>query len=225
MGEALKVAIVADFEPLRAGLAATVASAPDMELVEVGPSLPELLASGAYRAADVLLIDVNVLAEANVADAYARLSEWLPALKVLFLGSAQDAQAITFEAIPLLMRLDTVGFLMKEGGTERLLQAIRLVSSGASVAEASVLKRILTRLSESASYVPDDKSNLSQRETEVMMMVAQGRSNKEIAFELFVSEGTVKAHISHIMSKLGLDRRTELVRYVLMNKLAVGAEE
>ena len=62
--------------------------------------------------------------------------------------------------------------------------------------------------------------NLSGREVEVLTLVAQGRSNKEIAEELFVSQGTVKIHVSHIMTKLGLDRRTELVRFALASGLA-----
>jgi DNA-binding NarL/FixJ family response regulator len=195
-----------------------------MEVIEAQSSMADLVASSAYRAADVLVIDVDALNQANLGDTYARLSEWLPALKVLFMGSAQDGQAITFEAIPMLMNLDTVGFVYKEGLAERVIAAIQMIASGASVAEAGVLKRILTRLSQGASYVPDDKSQLSERETEVMMMVARGRTNKEIAQELLLSEGTVKAHISHIMSKLGIDRRTELVRYVLTSKAANGDE-
>jgi NarL family two-component system response regulator LiaR len=220
----IRVCIVAPFEPLRRGLEAAISVSQEMEVIEAQSSMADLVASSAYRAADVLVIDVDALNQANLGDTYARLSEWLPALKVLFMGSAQDGQAITFEAIPMLMNLDTVGFVYKEGLAERVIAAIQMIASGASVAEAGVLKRILTRLSQGASYVPDDKSQLSERETEVMMMVARGRTNKEIAQELLLSEGTVKAHISHIMSKLGIDRRTELVRYVLTSKAANGDE-
>jgi DNA-binding NarL/FixJ family response regulator len=225
MSESVRVCIVAEFEPLRAGLREAVAGAARMEVVEAHSSMTELLASGAYRSADVLVIDVDALGQANVEATYARLSEWLPALRVLFLGSAQDGRSITFEAIPMLMALESVGFIHKEGANDRVVSAISMIASGASVAEASVLKRILTRLSEGASYVlDDDKGQLSAREMEVVMMVANGRTNKEIAQELILSEGTVKAHISHIMGKLGLERRTELVRYVLTNKVTNGED-
>jgi NarL family two-component system response regulator LiaR len=224
MTQQIRVCIVAPFEPLRRGLEAAIRVSPEMDVVETHASMEELVASDAYRTASVLVIDIDALNQANLNDTYARLSEWLPALKVLFMGSAQDGQAITFEAIPLLMGLDTVGFVYKEGLAERVIAAIQMIASGASVAEAGVLKRILTRLSQGAAYVPDDKGQLSERETEVMMMVARGRTNKEIAQELILSEGTVKAHISHIMNKLGIDRRTELVRYVLTNKIANGDE-
>jgi DNA-binding NarL/FixJ family response regulator len=225
MSQPIRVCVVSRFEPFRDGLQTTIARASGMEVIDTQPSMADLIESGAYRSADVLVIDVDALSEANIGDTYARLSEWLPALKVLFIGTAQDGQSITFEAIPLLMGLDTVGFVYKQGSSERLVSAIGMVASGASVAEAAVLKRILTRLSQGASYVPDDKSHLSERETEVMMMVSRGRTNKEIARELLLSEGTVKAHISHIMSKLGIDRRTELVRYVLTSSKGSNGDE
>jgi NarL family two-component system response regulator LiaR len=224
VSEQIRVCIVAPFEPLRRGLESAICVSPDMDVIATHASMEDLVASDAYRTASVLVIDIDALNQANLNDTYARLSEWLPALKVLFMGTVQDGQAITFEAIPLLMGLDTVGFVYKEGLAERVIAAIQMIASGASVAEAGVLKRILTRLSQGASYVPDDKGQLSERETEVMMMVARGRTNKEIAQELILSEGTVKAHISHIMNKLGIDRRTELVRYVLTNKIANGDE-
>ncbi len=84
-----------------------------------------------------------------------------------------------------------------------------------------VIRHILTRLSKLATYseTPEDAGPLSEREVEVLQLVAQGRSNREIARELFLSEGTVKIHVSHIMSKLALDRRTELVRYALSKGL------
>jgi DNA-binding NarL/FixJ family response regulator len=218
----IRVCIVAPFEPLRRGLEAAISVSSEMEVVETHASMAEMVASGVYRTATVLVIDIDALNQANLGDTYARLSEWLPALKVLFMGTPQDGQAITFEAIPMLMGLETVGFVYKEGLAERVIAAIQMISSGASVAEAAVLKRILTRLSQGASYVPDDKTQLSERENEVMAMVAHGRTNKEIAQELLLSEGTVKAHISHIMGKLGFERRTELVRYVLTSKTGNG---
>jgi DNA-binding NarL/FixJ family response regulator len=224
MDRPIRVCIVAPFEPLRRGLETAISVSDQVQVIATYASMAELVASDTYRTAEVLVIDIDALTQANLGDTYARLSEWLPALKVLFMGSAQDGQAITFEAIPMLMSLDTVGFVYKEGLAERVIAAIQMIASGASVAEAGVLKRILTRLSQGASYVPDDKSQLSERETEVITMVARGRTNREIAQELLLSEGTVKAHISHIMDKLGIDRRTELVRYVL-TKQGVNGDE
>ncbi len=222
----IKIYVVADFEPLRVGLSDTVANAPDMEVIGEASSLEAMACSEGYRRADVLAIDMQAVNQTSIPDIYNKLGEWFPALRVLFLGSHQDAQQISFDAIPMLMRLDTIGFLIKDGPADRLVQTIRLVASGQFVCESDVIKRILTRLTQWASYNPNGRAEqLSERETEVLTMVAQGRSNKEIAQELFLSEGTVKAHISHIMAKLGLQRRTELVRYALAEGVVPLGEE
>ncbi|MBI1884937.1 MAG: response regulator transcription factor [Chloroflexi bacterium] len=221
-----KVYIVAPFEPLRVGLANTVSTAPGMEVTGASGSLLEMAQSEGYRRADVLVIDVQSLNGGAGDEIYSRLKEWLPELRVLFLGSPQEALTISFESIPLLMRLNTVGFLLKDGAIDRIVQALRLITTGAFVCETDVIKRILTRLTQWASYsLTDSMDQLSERETEVLGLVAQGRSNKEIARDLFLSEGTVKAHISHIMGKLNLERRTELVRYALAKRLVPLTDE
>ena len=127
------------------------------------------------------------------------------------------------------MRLHTVGFLLKDGSTSRLIEAIRLVAQGTFVCETELIRHILTRLTQWASYSAEEPSRngqqLSERETEVLALVARGFSNKEIAGELFLSEGTVKAHVSHIMAKLAVDRRTDLVRYALTTGLIPLSDE
>lgn len=227
MGKTTGVFIVADFEPLRAGLVRSVEDSPDMDVVGEASSLEEMADSGGYRGADVLVVDVQAVNSTDRDSMYQRLSEWVPDMKVLFLGSAQEASDISFESLPQAMNLHTIGLLLKNGPTERVVQAIRLIASGAFVCETEVIRRMLTRLTQWASYSPDsnNKGDLSEREQEVLALVAEGRSNKEIARTLFLSEGTVKAHISHIMNKLGVDRRTELVRYAFGRGLIPLAEE
>jgi DNA-binding NarL/FixJ family response regulator len=106
---------------------------------------------------------------------------------------------------------------------------VRLVASGTFVCETDLIRHILTRLTQWASYSADDAGRngqqLSEREKEVLTLVARGQANKEIAQELFLSEGTVKAHVSHIMAKLAVDRRTDLVRYALSTGLIPMIEE
>lgn len=225
MGNAVKVYVVIDFEPLRLGLVHTIATASDIEVLGAVSSLEEMALDGTFRKADVLVVDAQSINPANMPEVMQRISEWFPALKVLFIGTADDARAVSPDDIPTYMAMDTIGFLYKSGRVERLLEAIRMVASGGFVCETDFIKRILTRLTEWATLTADTLSDdtrtdsLSEREMEVLALVAQGRSNKEIARELFVSEGTVKAHVSHIMGKLGVERRTELVRYALTKGL------
>jgi DNA-binding NarL/FixJ family response regulator len=148
---------------------------------------------------------------------------------VLFLGTPEDARAIRPEDIPTYMKLHTVGFMLKDGPTSRIIDGVRLVASGTFVCETELIRHILTRLTQWASYSTDETNRngrqLSERETEVLTLVARGQSNKEIAQELFLSEGTVKAHVSHIMAKLAVDRRTDLVRYALSTGLIPMSDE
>ena len=218
---AVKVYVVAEFEPLRVGLSRTVAAERDMEVVGEATTMEQMAEDDISRNADVLLIDVQALNRADTVQVYRRMGEWYPALKVLFLGTDQDGRDIRPENLPAYMGLHTVGFMLKDGSTDRLIEAIRLIAGGTFVCEMDVIRHILTRLSQWASYNEhqDTVGQLSEREVEVLQLVAGGRSNREIAQELFLSEGTVKIHVSHIMSKLGLDRRTELVRYALSKGL------
>jgi len=222
----VRVYVVADFEPLRVGLANAIASAPDLEIIGWAPSLGEMVRDGSYRESDVIVVDVQTVNQANMPEVYRSVAEWFPALRVLFLGGPEDGRAIAPEDIPTYMGLSSTGFLYKHGDAERFLEAVRIIATDGFVCEADVIKRILTRLSQWANYSGDGRAeNLSERQSEVLVMVASGRSNKEIAQELFVSEGTVKVHISHIMTKLALDRRTELVRYALSKGLVQMTDE
>jgi len=216
-----KVCIIAPFEPLRQGLVGVLESVDDIEVVGEAHNLPDLLSTPAFREADVLVIDSEAVIGDNRA-VYTKIDNWLPQLKVLFLGTREDERSIMPEDIPAYMRLHTVGFILKDGPTSRMVEAIRLVNSGTFVCETELIRHILMRLTQWASYSDDGSRNeqqLSEREMEVLTYVAKGWSNKEIAQELFLSEGTVKAHVSHIMSKLGADRRTDLVRYALSTGL------
>jgi DNA-binding NarL/FixJ family response regulator len=120
------------------------------------------------------------------------------------------------------MRLHTLGFLMKDGPVARMFDAIRLVNSGTFVCETNLIRHILVRLAQAAAYSAEhdgNGQNLSDREMEVLTLVTKGMSNREVAQDLFLSEGTVKAHVSHIMGKLNVERRTDLVRHALTTGL------
>jgi DNA-binding NarL/FixJ family response regulator len=224
MDNTIRVCIVAGFEPLRLGLVKTLGGAPDVEIVGETTSLGDLILDPVLRDANVLVVDVDALGGA-AQGTVAQMNEWLPALNVLFLGNQEDARVISPDDLPGYMRLNTVGFLFRDGPTTRLIEAVRLVAQGVFICEADVIKRILVRLMQWASYTDPETEQLTEREIEVLKMIARGASNKEIAQETFLSQGTVKAHISHIMSKLRVERRTDLVRIALSKGLVPLSEE
>ena len=220
----IRVYTVAPFEPVRVGLRDGFASnACDIELIGDSGSLLEMIADDRFAQADVLVVDAATLNPAST-PAYPPLLEKLPSLRVLFIGSPAEAGAISAETLRWVIRLNTVGFLYRDGTIDRVIEAVRLLASGAFVCESEVMQRILIELARPASLpVRRMSDHLSDREAEVLKLVATGLPNKEIARRLYLSEGTVKAHVSHIMTKLGLERRTELVRYALSHGLELAA--
>jgi len=217
----IKVYVVVEFEALRAGLAGMIEGEPGMRVIGSVETLEEVGEDDRFRDSDVMLVDIQALNRADIGQVYRKIGEWYPALKILFLGTEGDGRAINPDNLPAYMGLAAVGFVLKDGPNERLLNAIRNTAAGMFVCEMGVIRHVLTRLNQWANenHTPNGIDNLSERELEVLRLVAQGRSNKEIAQELFLSEGTIKIHVSHIMTKVNLDRRTELVRFALSRGL------
>jgi DNA-binding NarL/FixJ family response regulator len=218
-GEAkLMVSVVAEFEPLRAGLVQTLASAIDLEVVQQAASVTGLV-NGRSPQADVVVADLRTLAVGLCP--LEQCAEWLRVQKVVFLDLA-GSTALRRDAIKWLMHAECFGFLGTEGSLNRLAEVIRLVAAGAFTCDMAVIKPLFARLSEWADETSDHSPStekLSLREAEVLQLVARGLTNKEIAEEMVLSEGTVKAHVSHIMTKLAVGTRPLLVRYALTRAL------
>jgi DNA-binding NarL/FixJ family response regulator len=219
---ALRVYVVAEFEAARIGLGSIIDAQTDMAKVGEAPTLGAMAASRGFERADVLLVDVKALNRANLDDLKAHFPAWTPTARILFFGSEQDARGVNAQDLPACLAFDAVGFLLMDAPGDRIVGALRLVGQGKFVCECEmeVLRGFLTALEAWAGETAhDDASPLSGRELDVLRLVAQGLSNRGIAEQLFLSEGTVKIHISRIMTKLDLERRTELVRYALARGL------
>jgi len=125
----------------------------------------------------------------------------------------------TADKILPAIKAGALGYLLKDSGPHELVQAIHRVHQGESSLHPLVARKLLQELSTrpSQSPVPDP---LTEREVEVLQLVAQGKSNQEIADELTISEATVRTHVSHILSKLHLASRTQATLYALREGLA-----
>jgi DNA-binding NarL/FixJ family response regulator len=136
-----------------------------------------------------------------------RLRTELPDSQVIALTTFDDNESV-FEAL----RSGAIGYLLKDVPPEDLFQAIRLSARGESFIQPSVARKLVVefaRLSEKKGQVDGDIESLSEREREVLRLVAAGATNKEIAEKLFIAAGTVKNHITNILSKLGVRDRTQ----------------
>jgi DNA-binding NarL/FixJ family response regulator len=204
----IRVLLVDDQELVRAGLAMVVAAQPDMRVVgEAGDGVAALAALDA-TAADVVLMDVR-MPRLDGVETTRRLVARHPDVRVLVLTTF-DLDEYAFAAL----RAGASGFLLKDARPDDLLGAIRTVRRGDAVLAPSTTRRLLDRVARDlpdTAAGPDRLGGLTGREREVLLELATGATNAEIAARLHLSETTVKTHVGRILAKLGLRDRVQAV--------------
>ncbi|OLT27277.1 DNA-binding response regulator [Actinomadura sp. CNU-125] len=206
---AIRVVLVDDQELVRAGFAMVLDAQPDIEVVgEAGDGLQVLELLRATRA-DVVLMDVRMPRMDGI-EATRRIVAAGEKPKVVILTTF-DLDEYAFAAI----KAGAGGFLLKDAGPAHLIEAIKAVHSGDAVVAPSTTKRLLDRfavhLPDAGRAVSGALESLTEREGEVLRLVARGMSNAEIADRLYVSEATVKTHMGRILTKLQLRDRVQAV--------------
>jgi DNA-binding NarL/FixJ family response regulator len=208
----IRVAIVDDQQLVRAGFRMLIGSQDDMEVVAEAGSGEAAIAALAATPADVVLMDVRMPGMDGLA-ATAALSG------TAALAGASAARIIiltTFDLDEYLIaaiKAGASGFLLKDAPPEELLGAIRRVHAGDAVLAPSATRRLVDRLATSLPDAADGAGleELTDREREVLVLMARGRTNQEICGELFLAEPTVKAHVGHVLAKLGARDRVQAV--------------
>ncbi|MFN2199014.1 MAG: response regulator [Anaerolineales bacterium] len=202
----IRILIADDHPVVRDGLAMMLGTQPDFAVVGQAASGRQALQLAQVLRPDVICLDlempdldgVQVLETLQHSDLEARV--------IVFTAYDDD------ERILSAVRLGARGYLLKGSPREELFRAIRVVYQGGSLLEPLVVTRLMDRLAQDANPSESMPSEaLTEREMEVLALMAQGRTNREIASELFVTERTVKFHVSSILSKLNASNRTEAV--------------
>lgn len=204
----IRVALVDDQELVRTGFRMVLDAQDDMTVVGEAADGMAAVDLVRHQAADVMVMDVRMPRLDGVAAA--RQICALPGSPRILMLTTFDLDEYAFAAL----KAGASGFLLKDAPTQELLFAIRCVHSGDSVVAPSTTRRLIDRfvpLLPAAGGPPPELGGLTDREREVLMQVAAGRSNAEIAGRLYVSEATVKTHVGRILAKLGLRDRVQAV--------------
>jgi len=214
----IRVALVDDQALFRAGIRMLVDSQPDLEVVAEAADGRQAVAVIRETRPDVVLMDIRM----PVLDGIAATAEVLadpayadrPPRVVMLTTFDLD------EAAARAIRGGASGFLLKDADPEFLLAAIRTVHAGSAVIAASATRELFAHFAEAPRAVPAAYGGLTDREREIFALAARGLSNAEIAIREFLSEATVKTHISRILGKLGLRDRVQLVVFAYEHDLA-----
>ncbi len=200
MNEKIKILIVDDHPVVRDGLVAILSTQSDFEIVGEAPTGLEAVSHYQQYHPDVILLDLEMPQMDGVA-VIRRLRKIDDGVKVVVF-TAFDSD----ERILGAVQAGAKGYILKGAPRAELFNAIRVVHGGGSLLQPVVASRLMRKLSDSPG-----SEDLSPRELDVLRLVTQGKQNKEIAAELFITERTVKFHISSILSKLNAGNRTEAV--------------
>jgi DNA-binding NarL/FixJ family response regulator len=214
-GEPIRVVVVDDQELFRRGLTMLLAVEEDIDVVgEAGDGVAatELAAT---TVPDVILMDVRMPKRSGI-EACVSIKEAAPTARIIML-TVSDEEADLYDAV----KNGASGYLLKDSSIDEVAQAIRVVADGQSLISPSMAIKLLDEFKQMSrsdrQQVPSPR--LTDRELEVLKLVAQGLNNREIAKRLFISENTVKNHVRNILEKLQLHSRMEAVMYAVREKL------
>jgi two-component system, NarL family, response regulator DevR len=208
-----RIMIVDDHEVVRLGMRAALEAEPDLAVVGEASNGAEALAKMPVLAPQLILMDVR-MEKMNGIEACREIKSRYPDVHILMITSYTDDDAVISSILA-----GASGYLLKHLSRAELLRSIRLVASGHSLIDTNTTKQVMERLTQMPG------SELTEREREVLALVARGYTNKQIADTLYVSEKTARNHVSHILEKLGLSRRSEAAAFAVEHKLVPPREQ
>jgi NarL family two-component system response regulator LiaR len=207
MSEPITILLVDDHALVRQGVRAFLETQSDITVVAEAGSGEEAIRVATEHAPDVALVDL-IMPGMDGVEATRRLTARSPRTSVIVLTSYHDDEHV-FPAI----QAGALSYILKEVGPRELADAIRKAASGEAVLHPRVATRVVRELHGARRGEPNVFHNLSDRELEVLRLIAEGLSNAEISGRLFISEKTTKNHVSNILSKLHLADRTQAAVY------------
>jgi DNA-binding NarL/FixJ family response regulator len=207
----IKVCVVDDHGLVREGLKKYLAEASDIVVVDEAKTGQEILSKAEKKKFDVMTLDISMPGRSGL-DIIKQLKQLQPDINILALSIHSEE-----EYAERSLKAGASGYLTKNIGPDELVSAIRTVSKGKKYITSSLAERLACNLGRKSDNLPHE--NLSDREYEVMCMIALGKAVKEIAEELSLSSKTISAHRAHILEKLKIKNNSQLIHYAMKNKL------
>jgi DNA-binding NarL/FixJ family response regulator len=211
----LRLLVVDDHEVVRQGLASLLDRRDAFQVVAEAGTVAEALEMARKYEPDIVVMDVR-LPDGSGIEACREIRADLPKTKVVILTSYPDEEAVLSAIIA-----GASGYLLKQIRARDLVAAIEAVGRGESLLDPAVTEKVLERVRRIATGTfTDELAALTQQEQKILLLVAEGKTNKEIATEVFLSDKTVKNYVSSILSKLNLERRAQAAAFVAKRRIA-----
>ena len=214
----VKIMLVDDHEVVRMGLRTLLERREGFDIVAEAGSVAEAVAQAHQLQPDVIVMDVR-LPDGTGVEACREIRGERPETKVIMLTSYADDEAVYGSIMA-----GASGYLLKQTRGTNLAEAIERVAAGESLLDPGVTDKVLTRMRQLAAGETDELASLSPQERRIIGLIAEGKTNKEIAEEVFLSDKTVKNYVSSILSKLNLRRRSEAAAFIAERRAKTGEE-
>ena len=209
-----RIVLVDDHEVVRLGLKSLLERHPQFEVVGEAGSAREAVEQVAALKPEVVLMDIRLPGTSGI-EACEEIVNKFPGTRVIMLTSYADDE-ILFSAI----RAGASGYLLKQIGSDELVRALEAVSRGEALLDPAVTQRVFQEVRRAVKEEEASAfAHLSQQEKHVLLLVSEGKTNREIAKSLFLGEGTVRNYVSSILSKLGVNNRAEAAAYAVQHNL------
>jgi len=210
VGESIRILIADDHELVRQGLEALLSKTPGMEIVAQAKNGEEAVELALSKNPDIILMDL-LMPIKNGIEATREIKKSAPDAKILIITSFSEDEKV-FQAI----KAGALGYLLKDSSPQELLEAIENICNGRMSLHPHIALKLIDELNKPPDVeLPTIEEPLTEREIEVLKLVAKGLSNQDIAEKLVVSERTVGSHVSNILSKLHLANRTQAALFAL----------
>jgi DNA-binding NarL/FixJ family response regulator len=210
----MRLLVVDDHEVVRQGLVALLDRREDFQVVAEAGTMAEAIAAANRFEPDMIVMDVR-LPDGSGIEACREIRAEHPQTRVVMLTSYPDEEAVLSAIIA-----GASGYLLKQIRGRDLVAALQSVGRGDSLLDPAVTERVLERVRRAASGGEQDElAQLTAQERKILLLVAEGKTNKEIAAEVFLSDKTVKNYVSSILSKLNLERRAQAAAFVAKHRV------